>query len=342
MLNGDSLLISVIIPAFNAEKYISKCVESIVRNSYKNLEIIIVNDGSEDNTLNIAKELKNRDSRIAVINKKNGGVSSARNKGLDIAKGEYVAFIDSDDYISENYFETLISETQSGADITSCRHICVNESGNVLLDPFSKVETVITYTAQDLADNYFRLVTAGVINSTCGKLYNKALIGETRFSHTLKWGEDASFNLEVFKKMEKMTVLPDKGYFYVLHDGQTITKKMKGRGDMLIEYVGNINNFLKYYNVYQYPNIRIGMGSRCISDFFSAASNSFSLKEYKDVFFRLKNTEWYQYIFEVKPRKQPRRILLTWIENDRYAAVYYLSQIYNLLVRLKRKIKKCR
>ena len=72
--------------------------------------------------------------------------------------------------------------------------------------------------------------------------------------------------------MEKMTVLPDKGYFYVLHNGQTITKKIKGRGDMLIEYVGNINNFLKYYNVYQYPNIRIGMGSRCISDFFSAAS----------------------------------------------------------------------
>ena len=140
MLNGNSVLISVIIPAFNAEKYIAKCVESIMKNSYKNLEIIIVNDGSRDDTLSIAEDLKKSDSRISVVNQENGGVSRARNNGLDIAKGEYVAFIDSDDYISEDYFEKLISETKNGADITACRSICVDGNGIVLLNPFSKVE----------------------------------------------------------------------------------------------------------------------------------------------------------------------------------------------------------
>ena len=125
-------LISVIIPAYNAEKYIGKCIESIQNSDYTDLEIIIVNDGSKDNTLGIINSYAKADSRIVVVDKKNGGVSSARNLGLDRATGEYVAFIDSDDYVSENYFSNMLECCEAGADIACCRYQMVDEQGNPL------------------------------------------------------------------------------------------------------------------------------------------------------------------------------------------------------------------
>ena len=333
-------LISVIIPAYNAEKYLSKCIKSIQNNSYKNLEIIIVNDGSKDNTYEVAESFLD-DKRIVLINQENGGVSIARNTGIDNAKGEYIAFIDSDDYVSVDYFEKLITvAAEDDTDITACRHICVNEKEKLVLDPFSNIKTDITYTAQDIANNYFSLVT-GVINSCCTKLYKRKLIGDTRFSASLKWGEDASFNLECFKKMKKMKVLPDKNYFYLLYDGQTITKKIKGYGVMLIEYVGNINGFLNYYNAYENVKIRKGMGGRCLSDFFTVATHSFNLKEYKETFFIFKKTDWYKFISEIKPKNKFWRVIHKLVLNNKYAFAYFINRIFNLLVKIKRIIKKC-
>ena len=331
-------MITVIIPAFNSERYIEKCIRSILKNSYRNLEIIVIDDGSEDNTALIAEKLKKEDNRINVISQEKSGVSAARNKGLDIAKGDYIAFVDSNDYISVDYFEKLVAAFKNDTDIACCRHICVDENEKVLLNPFFKIDTVFTYTPQDLADNYFNLIS-GVINPACGKLYKKSLIGNTRFSPTLKWGEDANFNLEIYRKMQKMVVLPFKCYFYVIHSGQTISSKIKGRGEMLFEYVGNINSFLKHYNAYRHKKIRMGMGNRCMSDFFAVALNSFSVLEYKDFFLKYKKTDWYQYILETNPKKRFNKLLLMLIKHNRYRTIYYIGQSYNYLVKMKRKIK---
>ena len=101
-------LVSVIVPIYNVEKYLEKCIESIVNQTYKNLEIILVDDGSQDNCPAMCDEWTQKDSRIKVIHKKNGGLSSARNAGLEVSNGEYISFVDSDDWLDENTFEELL------------------------------------------------------------------------------------------------------------------------------------------------------------------------------------------------------------------------------------------
>ena len=101
-------LVSVIIPAYNIERYISRCLDSIMAQTYNNLEIIVIDDGSKDQTAEILDDYQKRDSRIIVVHKENGGVSSARNNGLDIATGDYISFVDGDDLIESNMYEILV------------------------------------------------------------------------------------------------------------------------------------------------------------------------------------------------------------------------------------------
>ena len=100
-------LISIIVPVYNVEKYVEKCINSIINQTYKNLQIILVDDGSKDNSGKICDEFKLKDNRIEVIHKNNGGLSDARNAGLKLAKGDYIGFVDSDDYIEADMYETL-------------------------------------------------------------------------------------------------------------------------------------------------------------------------------------------------------------------------------------------
>ena len=329
-------LISVIIPAYNAEKYIEQCIDSIQKNTYENLEIIVVNDGSKDNTRQTVEAIS--DSRIRLINQENGGVSRARNTGLDHAMGEYIAFIDSDDYVSSDYFERL---SAGEADIMACRHICVSRTGELLKDPFPNVREEIAYTPQQLADRYFHLTT-GVINSCCGKLYKRQVIGTTRFSETLKWGEDASFNLQCFQKMEQMRVLPDKNYFYVMHSTQATAKKMPGYGQMLLEYVANIHAFLEKYQAYDSATIRKGMGNRCLSDFFTAATHAENRKHYKQLFLQFRQTPWYPFAAEARPKKRLWKTVQKLVLSERITTLYGLNRGFNFLVKAKRTIKKWR
>ena len=123
-------IISVIVPVYNVEKYLSKCLESILNQSFSQFELILVNDGSTDNSELIFNKYL-YDKRLIVINKSNGGLSSARNAGLDVARGEYIIFIDSDDYINNKMFEILYNEMiRSKSDIIICDYLKVSESEN--------------------------------------------------------------------------------------------------------------------------------------------------------------------------------------------------------------------
>ena len=112
-VKNNEILVSIIVPVYNAKKYLSNTLESILKQSYKNLEIILVNDGSTDNSKEICEHYAKIDSRIILLNKINGGVSSARNYGLEVAKGDYVSFIDSDDYLTVDMIETLVKDVQN-------------------------------------------------------------------------------------------------------------------------------------------------------------------------------------------------------------------------------------
>lgn len=123
-------LVTVIIPVYNVEQYLNKCIESVRGQTYKNLEIILIDDGSPDRCPQICDEYAEIDNRIRVIHKKNGGQGSARNRALDICSGEYIAFLDSDDYWDENYVVSLMEEfADSEIDIVVCNYHCISPEG---------------------------------------------------------------------------------------------------------------------------------------------------------------------------------------------------------------------
>ena len=139
----DQTKLSVIIPVYNVEQYLPKCLASVVQQTLKDIEIICVNDGSTDNCLKILEEFKSKDNRIKIINKENAGLGNARNTGLEEAKGEYISFIDSDDYIDENFFELLYNEAKEDDADVACGGIIRENDGEPYFFFFFS-QTVIT------------------------------------------------------------------------------------------------------------------------------------------------------------------------------------------------------
>lgn len=131
-MNND-ILISVIVPIYNVEQFLSKCIQSIINQSYSRLEIILVDDGSTDDSPQICDEFKEKDKRIKVIHKKNGGLSDARNVGIEVASGEYIGFVDSDDYIDELMYEKLLNACiRNNSYISICGRNIVNIDNDIL------------------------------------------------------------------------------------------------------------------------------------------------------------------------------------------------------------------
>ena len=334
---SEQPLISVIVPAYNAEKYISKCIKSIQSNSYKNLEIIIVNDGSKDNTREVVESFCD-DKRIVLINQENGGVSRARNTGIDNAKGEYIAFIDSDDYIREDYFEKLITPCiEEGAEVSCCVYKIVTPDGKQIPDNRQKIADEFFITPQQIADNYFEYLDMGFVNFVF-RIYNRKIIGDTRFSETLKWGEDGSFNLELFKKSNKIFVSPEEMYFYVVHPNQATSKKMKGYTYMMIQHIGDIDNYIKSYDGYRLQKIKQGMGKTCLGVLVECAAHSDSMKNYKKEYFDFRIQPWCEYITDSGELSFKWKLIHKLVLNNCYMAVYLITKIHRFILRLKYKI----
>lgn len=148
-------LISVIIPVYGVEKYISQCLESVINQTYKNLEIIVVNDGTKDRSADIAKEYAAKDSRIKVYDFQNGGLSVARNRGLEIATGEYISYLDSDDWLDTKMYETLLETAMKNeADMVKCGIIETNGAAEEKIT-FSDVK-IINNEQHKAFKNYFK------------------------------------------------------------------------------------------------------------------------------------------------------------------------------------------
>lgn len=179
-------MISIIVPIYNVEKYLSKCIKSIINQTYKDLEIILVDDGSTDNSGKICDEFAIKDNRIKVIHKKNAGVSSARNQGLDKANGDYIAFVDSDDYIEKDMYEKMVNVMNKyDVDIVSCNYNHVNEK----IEPFfilDKDEYINNKT--ELIEKVFQYKNYDMI--LFNKLYKKYIWKDIRFPLGINLAED--------------------------------------------------------------------------------------------------------------------------------------------------------
>lgn len=208
MMN-ESVKVSIIVPIYNVEKYIGKCILSIIEQTYKNIEIILVDDGSLDDSGNIADEYATRDNRIKVLHKTNAGVSAARNSGLDAATGDFVCFSDGDDYVMPNYVEHLLK-------------LCLTYHADVAYT----VDMYTTFHNEHIANNQVKVITPedATENILCykvpigvySKLFNREFLvkNNIRFLEDVYIGEGFNFNTACFQRANKVVMSNERIYFY--------------------------------------------------------------------------------------------------------------------------------
>lgn len=209
-MSQEKALISIIIPVYKVEKYLEKCIQSLINQTYENLQIILVDDGSPDNCGKICDEYAKKDHRIEVIHKSNGGLSDARNKGLEIAKGEYIGFIDSDDYIESDMYEVLYNLLkQYNADVSICNFYTVSQGKIAIKNAENGIKEYnrIEILKEVLLDN-------NIQSYAWNKLYKKELFDEIKYPVGKKY-EDIGTTFYLLEKCNKVVVTEKPEYYYI-------------------------------------------------------------------------------------------------------------------------------
>lgn len=217
--------VSIILPVYNAEDNIKKCINTIINQTYSNFELIIVNDGSTDKSQLIIKEYLKVDKRIKSFYIDNSGPSAARNFGINVAEGEYIQFVDADDYLKENMIEKLAASIIFGSDLVICGYKSEFFDRNEL----NKVQYDFTENKwlekKEFTENFGRLFKDYYINYPWNKLYKTNIIKKNsiQFDVDIKWGEDLIFNLEYLKHCKKMSFVREDLYVYNQRNSSSIT-----------------------------------------------------------------------------------------------------------------------
>lgn len=210
------ITISIIIPVYNAERYLSECIESLLLQTLSSCEFIFVNDGSKDNSQNIIQSFQEKDNRIQIINQKNQGVSVARNNGIDAAKGNYIGFLDADDYVTPIFFESLYNQAQqSNCDVVVSRYT-KEIKGNFFKSPTSFNEG-IKYDAVFLNEKILPyMIQKDNLNSCWNKIFKADLLKSNAiyFPKNVALGEDGLFNFKAFHFAKSIIFINESGYFY--------------------------------------------------------------------------------------------------------------------------------
>lgn len=279
-------LISIIVPIYKVEEYLENCVKSIQNQTYKNLEIILVNDGSPDNCGKICDELAVQDSRIKVIHKENGGLSSARNAGLAIAKGEYFGFVDSDDCIHPQMYELLYNDIASfGTKLAFCQpNMCYNEE----IPEVSLSKGSVIFSKKDLIHKCLKEV---IWFCAWSKLYHCSLKEYVQFPIG-RTNEDYAIMLMVYDKCDNIAVNYNKLYNYCKREGSISTApKLKNLYDAVVNaHIVSVYIEKNYTKSACYAfKILIGNISAFINRYLQEKPQAFSEYYCKEIIFLRKN-----------------------------------------------------
>lgn len=288
--------ISIIVPVYNIEKYLNECIESIINQTYKNLEILLIDDGSKDNSGNICDQYAKIDSRIKVIHKENGGLSNARNRGLEVATGEYLMFCDSDDLFTPNACELLYNEIESkNADYVIGNYQNCNEDGTLWNNPvFDKIKFLNFKLSIRDYRNSFYIMNSGVWN----KIFRKSFIDKLNLKFIEKLpAEDAMFTTYCFIKAQSVYYINDIVYLYRQREGDSIST------NATINYFEGINKAYKHIYLNFKENKEINFYR-----FYYAKSVMYILYKfidsnlsYEDKLYVLKQMSWfYKLSFKLK------------------------------------------
>lgn len=253
-------LISIIVPVYNVEKYLKKCVDSIVNQTYKNLEIILVDDGATDNSGKMCDELAKTDNRIKVYHKENGGLSDARNYGVERAIGEYIGFVDSDDYIDEEMYEKLYGAIKKeDVDVAECnfKFIYTNRVSNYTEDNYYLVMNRDEYIKEYIIMNK-------LFGSACTKLIRSDLAKKIKFPKG-KLYEDSFYSLELMKKAKNFVIFDSPYYNYVMRENSITNSKFNEKNLDLIEIADDIYDYV----ISTYPYLKKEADRRKMYSYFN-------------------------------------------------------------------------
>ncbi|SDH60545.1 Glycosyl transferase family 2 [Pseudobutyrivibrio sp. 49] len=295
-----SAAVSVIIPVYNKERYLSRCIESVLNQTFHDFELILVDDGSEDNSLNICKKYEEVNNHIVVIHQDNQGVSVARNNGIKAAIGEYILFVDADDYLNEDMIEKMY---QSAKD--QCVNLVICGYNLIMNNKVKKCsEKTGLYSMSDFMGIMARWRVDPLIGSPCNKLIKRRIILDNMLTYVPNtiYAEDYNFNISLFMHIDKLYVIDNCLYNYDLAVSGSLTKKNTINPNILWKNQTRVlNNILELEKKYERESI-------LSSQFFAeAVTLNFSrralggLEEYKE--WRdevLNNLRLKQYIIETK------------------------------------------
>lgn len=311
-------LISIIVPVYNVEKYLDRCIKSILQQTFKDFELILVDDGSTDGSEAICNQYRDIDNRIKVIHKENGGLSSARNAGLDIARGMYIGFVDSDDYINNKMYEILLDELiKNDSDLSICKLVRVRDDYKVDNKKVKIVEK--NYNNLEALEELYRSNSVDFIVAW-NKLYKSEILRDIRYPIGKKY-EDEFVIHKILNKCKRVTYINQEMYYYYQRENSIINSKFSIKDiDKLyfnldrMKFFKSINqnnlsekciyNFIiNYFDIYHKIKYNLKDKSKCkelkkmlVANIYNiSASYNFNIKEKLLMMMFLINDKFYYY-----------------------------------------------
>lgn len=282
--------ISFIIPVYNAEKYVSRAIESVLNQTYKNIELIIINDGSKDSSLSICKSYQAADNRIIIIDKENQGVSSARNDGIKKASGDYIMFLDADDYVEKNIIEDSIKIIElNNVDMVrynyyrQTRRIKIKNKFNISLN------TIIPADSEIIKESIF---LTDIFCPCWGTLYNANIVKKLSFNSNLRVGEDFLFVSEYIKKSNSIYISDKCMYHYMVYQGSVTHNSSISKG--IINTCDAIKANIAIEKMFYDPDYIIKKqprqmkSKRCILSFINSCVSNNNYKFFQDFLFQIR------------------------------------------------------
>lgn len=278
----DKDKVSIVVPVYNIEKYITRCVDSLLNQTYKNIEVICVDDGSKDKSLSILNEYAKKDSRLVIISKENGGVSSARNLGIKKARGEYITFVDGDDFIDINMIEEMINiQKETNADIVKCSYVKDYIYKQI---PYNmNLENEINvYDSSNIEELYNHFMKKYILNSMCCQIIKTEIIKDNNLcvDTNYVYGEDARFNYELYTNIKKAILIDRPYYHYFYNDNSATTikseEKITRRIKEALSLYDSLYEYIKKWNMDTEEN-RQTIAGRVIKEFIYRSRELFTL-----------------------------------------------------------------
>lgn len=321
-------VISVIVPVYNAELYIEKCLDSICGQTYSDLEILLIDDGSSDKSVEICNQYAQNDLRIKVFTQSNQGVSHTRNRGIEIAKGDSIIFVDSDDYIHVNMLQDMNTSLESNqTDICFCgiTEIWQNTQTEVL----PNLEIVVT--DDEFAKVYFSdLYKKSLLHAIGNKLIRRSVLHNTTFASNMSYFEDVKFTIDILLNCQRVSVI-NKGYYFYFHHTDSLSNNTHRSNLTWAErYADSLYRYMKKYEIFDLQKNELNtLFSRCILGYLKEnySDNSIDKKKKYKLLKEILNRKYtFDWITNNAETIRANKIILVLMKKRYYSLVHILCQ----------------